>query len=481
MAAVLYLGDGPASGPWCCPDYDLPSGETQLTEPQGAGSAGSGPTGSGPTGSGPADPVATLRSRGYLRLLVLAGALGVPVSAFSWGFLALASKLEHWLYASLPSALGLRSVPLWWPAPLLAFAGFLVALIIRYLPGTAGHSPADGFKTGGVFGPAEIPGIALAALVTLGFGVILGPEAPLIALGGALSAWAVSRARGPEAPRVKVVVAAAGSFAAISTVLGSPLIGAFLLMEAAGLSGAMLTLVLLPGLLAAGIGALIFDGLGVWSGLGTFSLAVPGLPHFARPDAAEFGWALLIGVAAAVVSEAIRRGALVLRDVVQRQPMVWTPVAGLVVAGLAAAFGAGTGRDAETVLFSGQSSLAPFIRDAAAFGLGALVLLIACKAIGYSVSLSGFRGGPTFPAIFIGAVGGAALAHLPGLPLVPALGMGIGAMTACMLRLPLTSVLLATVLLFSDGVAILPLVIVAVAVAYVTMVRLDPESRPDER
>ncbi len=40
-----------------------------------------------------------------------------------------------------------------------------------------------------------------------------------------------------------------------------------------------------------------------------------------------------------------------------------------------------------------------------------------------------------------------ALSHLPGLPLVAGVAMGIGAMTAVMLRLPLTSVLLATLLL----------------------------------
>jgi chloride channel protein, CIC family len=415
-----------------------------------------------------------MRSRAYLRLLVLAAVLGVPVSALSWGFLALASKLGHWLYVSLPSALGLTPLPLWWPFPLLALGGLLVALIIRLLPGTGGHSPADGFHAGGVFRADEIPGIALAALATLGSGAILGPEAPLIALGGALGAWAVSRARAAEASRVKVVVASAGSFAAISTLLGSPIVGAFLLMEASGVGGATMELVLLPGLLAAGIGALIFVGLGAWSGLGTFSLALPGLSHFATPDIAEFGWALVIGVAAAVLCESIRRGALALRSVVQRQPLIWTPVAGLMVAGLAAAFGAGSGRDAETVLFSGQNSLGPFIRDAASYGLAALLLLVACKAIGYSVSMSGFRGGPVFPAIFIGAAGGAALAHLPGLPLVPALGMGMGAMLAGMLRLPLTSVLLATVLLFSDGLAIMPLVIVAVIATYVTVLRLDP-------
>ena len=79
------------------------------------------------------------------------------------------------------------------------------------------------------------------------------------------------------------MVAAAGSFAAISTLLGSPLLGAFLLMEASGLGGAMLELVLVPGLLAAGVGSLVFIGLDAWTGLGTFSLAIPGLPHVGPP------------------------------------------------------------------------------------------------------------------------------------------------------------------------------------------------------
>jgi hypothetical protein len=76
--------------------------------------------------------------------------------------------------------------------------------------------------------------------------------------------------------------------------------------------------------------------------------------------------------------------------------------------------------------------------------------------------------------MFLGAAGGIALSHLPGLPLVDGVAMGIGAMTVVMLRLPLTSVLLATLLLTSDGLAVMPLVIVAVVVAYVASAKLAP-------
>ena len=78
--------------------------------------------------------------------------------------------------------------------------------------------------------------------------------------------------------------------------------------------------------------------------------------------------------------------------------------------------------------------------------------MIACKGVAYSASLSGFRGGPIFPGMFIGAALGIAFSHLPGLPLIAGVGIGIGAMTCAMLGLPLVSVLLASLLLAADGV-----------------------------
>ena len=171
---------------------------------------------------------------------------------------------------------------------------------------------------------------------------------------------------------------------------------------------------------------------------------------------------------------AIRWLGLLLRPHVERRILLITPLVGLAVAGLAIAFAAATGKGSDEVLFSGQSQLGPFISHSASYTVGALLLLLACKGLAYGISLSSFRGGPTFPALFLGGVGGVALSHLPGLPLVAGVAMGIGAMSVVMLRLPLTSVLLASLLLASDGLAVMPLVIVAVVVAYVLSARLAP-------
>jgi H+/Cl- antiporter ClcA len=427
----------------------------------------------------PSDPLALLRSRSYVALLVIAAIIGVPVSAAAYFFLALVSKLQGWIFTDLPKDLGFHGEPLWWPLLPLLLAGILVGLTIRYLPGKGGHSPADGFKMGeGPPSPVELPGIVLAALATLSLGVVLGPEAPLIALGGGLGVIAVRLVKRDAPARTQTVVAAAGSFAAISALLGSPLTGAFLLMEASGIGGAMLGLVLVPGLLAAGVGSLMFIGLDAWTGLGTFSLAIPGLPHVGNPTGAEFLWALAIGVIAAPLGAGIRWLGLFLRPRVERRILLVTPVVGLAIAGLAIIFAAATGKGSSEVLFSGQSDLGPLVTHSASYTVGALLLLIACKGLAYGVSLSSFRGGPTFPALFLGAAGGIALSHLPGLPLVDGVAMGIGAMSVVMLRLPLTSVLLATLLLASDGLAVMPLVIVAVVVAYVASARLTPAPAP---
>jgi len=427
-----------------------------------------------PSASPASDPLALVRSRDYTVALVLAALIGVPVAAIAYGFLALVDWLQQFIFTELPGDLGFSTVPAWWPLPLLALSGLLVSLCIRYLPGNCGHSPSQGFKTGGPPLPIELPGVALAALATLSLGAVLGPEAPLIALGGGLGGLAVRVLKKDAPPTAVALIATAGSFAAISTLLGSPLLGAFLLMEAAGVGGAMLAVALLPGLLAAGIGSLVFVGLDSLTGQGTFSLAIPNLPPFTTPTGAMFMWAIGFGLVTPLFAWGTYALSRAVRPVVHARRIPVTVLLGMVIAALAIAFSQITGKDTNEVLFSGQSALPALITKAGSWSIGALALLVVCKTLAYALSLSAFRGGPVFPSMFIGAALGVMAANLPGMSLVPAVGMGIGAMCTSMLKLPFTSVLLATVLLTSDAYAVMPLVIVAVVVAYVADQWLRP-------
>jgi H+/Cl- antiporter ClcA len=358
--------------------------------------------------------------------------------------------------------------------PVLVLGGLIVALAVQHLPGGGGHEPSGGLTVGGGTAPNAIVGVAIAAFGTLAFGAVLGPEAPLIAIGGGLAALAVHLVKKDAPAQAVMVIGAAGSFAAISTLLGSPLLGAFLLMEVAGLAGPMIGVVLVPGLLAAGIGSLVFLGLDNITGWGTFSLAIPDIPPFDSIDGYQFLWAIAIGILGAVVGSAIRSGAVTLRPHVARRRVLLTPVLGALIALAAVVFAQATDHGVDQVLFSGENALAPLVQDADSWTVGALVLLVVCKSLAYLLSLSGFRGGPTFPAMFIGAAGGLALSHLPGLPPIAGIAMGIGAMAVTMLGLPLTAVLLTGLFLQADGVELTPLIIVSVVVAYVASARVAP-------
>ena len=404
-------------------------------------------------------------------LLVLAALVGLLVSAASWCFLEGVHELQVWVYQDLPGEVGYHSAPVWWPLPWVALAGLLTAIAVLRLPGHGGHVPAEGLKSGGApIRPIDLPGVLLAAAATLGFGLVLGPEGPLLALGLGLGTLAMRLVRRDAPEQAVGLIAAAGSFAAVSSIFGSPVIGAVLVIEAAGLGGATLPLVLLPGLLAAGVGSLVFIGLGSFSGFSTaaWQLSPFPLPPFGGPGWADFGWTILLAVATAVTVFAIMELARWGKRVVDQNPLLLTIAAGLAVGGLAIAFAEATDKSPDAVLFSGQEAFGTLFGQAATISLTTLTLLLLFKGLAWSISLGNFRGGPTFPAIFLGVVAGLMAQHLPGFAETQAVAALIGAACVSVLRLPLSSVMIASLLSIKAGLAVAPLIVVAVVVAYLT-------------
>jgi H+/Cl- antiporter ClcA len=417
------------------------------------------------------DPAELIRTRRYRVLLVIAAVVGLIVSTASWCFLEAVHQIEVWVYDDLPHHVGYHSAPVWWPLPWLALAGALTAFAILRLPGHGGHVPADGLKAGGPPVRAiDLPGVLLAALATLGLGLVLGPEGPLIALGVGLGSLSMRLARRDAPDQAVALMAAAGSFAAVSSIFGSPVIGAVLVVEAAGLGGATMAVVLLPGLLSAGIGSLVFIGLGSFSGFSTaaWSLKPFPLPPFGGPGWGDFSWTVVVAAAAAVVVFAVMELARWSKRIVAVSPFVLTIAAGLAVGGLAIAYAEATGEPTTAVLFSGEESFGSLFGQAATVSLSTLALLLLFKGLAWSISLGNFRGGPTFPAIFLGVVGGLIAEHLPGYAETQAVAALVGAVCVSVLRLPLTSVMIATLLAANAGLAAAPLIVVAVVVAYLT-------------
>jgi hypothetical protein len=197
------------------------------------------------------------------------------------------------------------------------------------------------------------------------------------------------------------------------------------------------------------------------------------LPHFGHVTWEEIGWTIALGFAGAAITFVIRQLGLRGAQVVATKPFVLIPAAGLVVALLAILFAETTTHATNQVLFSGQDQLPGLVANADTWSLGALAMVIACKGLAWAVCLGSFRGGPTFPAIFLGAAGGIAASHLPGLSITPAVAVGMSVMVVAFLKLPLSAVVIATALTTSAGLAVGPLIIVGVVVAYLATLGLE--------
>lgn len=417
----------------------------------------------------------------YVRTLVLAALLGFPVAFAAVLFQTAIHDLIHLVWEVIPDELG-WSEPSWWYVVLVpGLAGLLVAAAVR-LPGHGGHSPLEGLGADPIR-PIELTSILPAALATLGLGLVLGPEAPLIALGLGLGAIAVRllRVEGSGAQ----LLAFAGAFAAVAALFGGPLVAAFLLFEVTAAGGKIpaqqIGRALLPGFVAAGTGALVFTGVAGWSGLHQTNLSIPSLPQYESLRLTDLAWCLLMAVVVAALVVALRHLAHGLAAQSVLGPSGLLIAAGLVVGALAVAFRAAADRPVDLVLFSGQAELPAVIAEGSA---GVLFLLVVVKGLAYALSLgAGFRGGPVFPAIAIGVAAAMVAADvLPGLHTTPAVAAGIAAGTTAVLRIPFTAVLLVSLLMGPSALDVAPIAVLAAAMAWlVATVLPSPEDRLQEK
>jgi H+/Cl- antiporter ClcA len=134
-----------------------------------------------PEGPAPAGPPAAPSPREYVRILVIAALLGMPVAVASAAFMSLTHGLTTLVWTTIPDGAGWTAPPWWYVLVVPAIAGLLVAAAVR-LPGHGGEPAVAGIALEPL-SPVQLLGALLAALATLGLGLVLGPEAPLTALG----------------------------------------------------------------------------------------------------------------------------------------------------------------------------------------------------------------------------------------------------------------------------------------------------------
>jgi H+/Cl- antiporter ClcA len=412
--------------------------------------------------------------------LLIAAAFGVPAAFLAAILMSLVHGVTLLMWTTIPEAFKWTSPPGWYVVAVPTLAGLLVAPVLR-LPGHGGESPAAGFALEPLT-PLQAVSALLAALITLGFGLVLGPEAPLIVLGTTTGLLA-SRLLKPGASGGQMLVIA-GAFATISTLFGGPLVSALMLLELLAFSGKVpsksLIPAILPGFLASGTAALVFTGIDKWPGIHLSVLSLGPLPNYPTVRLQDVAWciplALVAAIVVAVMRAAAHEGALRALTI---PPVALLCGAGFTVGLLAVIFRSISGQTVNMVLFSGESSTSAIIAETSA---GVLLLLVICKGIGYLLSLSsGFRGGPTFPAVTLGvSIGVMASVVLPGLDLTPAVIAGTAAAASAVFDLGIFGALLAA---FLAGSAIssetLPIAVMASVIGWLvaTAVKTRESSR----
>lgn len=312
------------------------------------------------------------------------------------------------------------STPAWYVLGILLIAAVLV-FVIRKFVGDAGHSPIGGIKVSSVT-PKEYIGVILAIVATLWGGLVLGPEVALVATGSMIGGLVARRMGFVDAADQKKIV----GFGAL---------------------GAILALFVGP----------ILSG----------SLEIGGAPTSIEVD--QLGWAIVVAIIVAVVVTLARTVAALLARATGGAPHLPILIAASLIVGISALIV--QSRTGEGVLFIVTSGEEFITKLPALTTVSTVVAIIIFKAIAYAVSLgSGFRGGPFFPAMFVGAAVGLLISMImgdsgPSVPAAIVVGVIASLIATAPMKWPVVIILGAVLGLLIGTWTLIPAALVGAVVA----------------
>ena len=326
-------------------------------------------------------PASVTRQR-PLPAMLIAGVVSLVVG---YAVLELVNVGIGFVWETIPGTWA--QTPAWYVIGVLLIAAVLVYLVRRFV-GDSGHSPMGGIKVSGLT-PKEYLGAILAIFASLWGGVVLGPEVALVATGSVIGGIAAKWMRITESKMVTKVVGV-------------------------GALGGILALFVEP----------------IMSG----SMKLGSTPTAIEVD--QLGWAILVALIATLAVTIARFAAALIARASQAGPHLPILVgAALIIAATALLMQAWTGQSITYVTTSGEDLITdlPTLTSAST-----VATIIALKTIAYAVSLgAGFRGGPFFPAMFVGAASGLLIALvLDGGPSVPA-AIVVGVIAAVIATAPM--------------------------------------------
>lgn len=355
-----------------------------------------------------------VRTRRPLPAMLIAGVVGLVLGYVA---LLLVNAGIGLIWEDIPASWD--SAPAWYVLGVLVVAAVLVYAIRRFV-GDTGHSPIGGITVSPLT-PRDYVGAILAILASLWGGIVLGPEVALVATGS----------------MVGTVTAKSLGFVDEATVKKIVGIGAL---------GAILALLVGP----------ILDG----------SLELGETPTAIEVD--QLAWAVLVAALATIAVTVARVVAALLARAAGRGPHLVILVAAALIVGVSALLlQFWTGESILFVLTSGEEMITslPTLTS-----VSTVVAILVLKTIAYAVSLgAGYRGGPFFPAMFVGAASGLLIALLiPNGPSVPA-ALVVGVVASVIATAPMKwpiAIILGIVIGFLMGTwTLVPAAVIAAIVA----------------
>jgi len=394
--------------------------------------------------------------RAYLRVLLYAALFGIVMALLAFAFLALLKIGTQFLTQSVPHLL--------WPGTNFNLTTLLIAVVGGLLVGVAIYYTGEHTGIGvaqkeyaehGQIEYRHLPSIMVQSFLSLWSGASLGPEGPLTDLCGRSGTWIAEKLKlSADEMRTLVYAAIAGAFGAFFL---SPLTGAFIAFEYMSLRAIRYERFLLPGIVAACTGYVVYLALPHESLTGVFAF-----PDFQAPRLIDLLFAVGIGVLGGIIGvgqKLVMLGVASAAKPLHERPVVRSLVGGLVV-GVVGVF-------LPLTLYSGQSQTEEIVHNYAQIGVISLLVLALAKAFLMSLSFAtGFKGGPIFPTLFIGGALGAALNLLaPGIPAgVCILGLMAGVLGG-VAELPITAALLLGV---ASQLSLLPVIAIAAITGTIT-------------
>ena len=401
-----------------------------------------------------AAPPAGSPARQLLALVLPGIVVGVGSALALIVLSVVAAQVEDVLWTWLPQQVGIDGTSPAWTIGMLTAVGLAAGLVVTFAPGHAGPDPATTELSAPPLRASVLPGLAVAALITLAGGVSLGPENPIIAINVGLAV-----ALGARLVPVMPVPAWAGLAVAgtLGAMFGTPVGAALALSEMTASSPRPLWDRMFGPLVAAAAGSITMLALSAES----MVLTIDSYPQVALVDLFT-GGAIAAG-SAALAMLAIYAFPLAHAAFQRLGSALPALVAGGLILGVLGAIGG------PLTMFKGLDQMKELTDTSSAYTglqLGSMFLI---KMVAVVVAgTCGFRGGRIFPSVFAAVALGLAINTLiPAIPEAVALAGALMGILVAVTRSGWLSIFMVGLMLGSP--ATIPLAVVIVLPAWLVV------------